>query len=1167
MSHSVVDENLPQLLDSRGGSHVTNVSAFDKDDFTSWKVRFLVFFNRLEPYLLKNLEDGPFDDESVSLDDEGNTKIWAFMAITEDEPSVGNADARSGQWVDITMKKTILMLTFTMWNIKGKTWINLENKSLKDKIINLKKVIEKWTYSKVTLDQLLSEQVSGNIVKALGGKGKRKEKISSKEVVFTKAGESSSVLAPEITSDLESECDSHEPLPPFPKLIGAAPSGTLESVISLSDLTLNMADLTFGTPDPKKTIPSIKVSPTYVIKKKTEKSPAEVKGLKRQIEIPSGTPPLSSQPSSSKASKKKTWFGPCKHCRFRNHLFDDCYSKPKYSTCGSTDHLTKEHLEHAAVKKTLSKLKAQSPLKPSPKKAHMIPKLFIEMPPKRSSPSESSTMSQAAIRMLVADSIIAALKTQTATMAEADNSVREILVAKRGNYKEFISCQPFYFNGTKRVVGLIRWFERTKSVFSRVNCVEENKVAFTTGNDLKTYVRRFQELAVLCPNMVPNNEKLMEVFIVGLPRSIEENVTALKPQNPKEAINIAQRLMDQVTKHNSIQGTNDHKRKFKDERNISSNNNYRNNYQNIRNNHTNDFRQQQNKRPETFRLYAATPTEKRHLTKNYRNKGPATGSNLQPVSVICHACGEKGHYQSQCSKTNINANERTYLLRDKNAHQDSNVVTGTFLLNHRPAKTLFDSGADRSFVSIYFASMLNIPSITLDTTYNIEMADRNLISINTVIQGCTLTLLNQPFEIDLMPIKLDSFDIFLGMDWLSKYHAKNFCDEKVVHIPIEDENLIIRGNQSRTRLSLISSKKTRKVYIQGMQVFIAQVMEKKSDEKRLENIPVVREFPDVFPEELHGLPPVHQVEFQIDLILRAAPVAHAPYRLAPSKMQELSNQLQELADRAQTEALKEENVQAENLRGMEKAFEIRTDGTRCIKNRSWLPLFGIQLDMSTAYHPETDGQSERTIQTLEDMIRACAIDFGKGWEKHLPLVELSYNNSYHASIKAVPFKAFYGQKCRSPVCWAEVGDTQLTGPEIIHETTKKIVQIRQHLQDARDRQRSYTNVLKQPMARSDSDSKMAKIADEASDCPKKHPNSRRPRIANRILEPTEKYSKESGPKVVFEDDSSRDIEGNGQMHQGVQIKAQENDKELKGVDGGVEPLSQEAQETQRAKEF
>nr|GEU89951.1 putative reverse transcriptase domain-containing protein [Tanacetum cinerariifolium] len=106
---------------------------------------------------------------------------------------------------------------------------------------------------------------------------------------------------------------------------------------------------------------------------------------------------------------------------------------------------------------------------------------------------------------------------------------------------------------------------------------------------------------------------------------------------------------------------------------------------------------------------------------------------------------------------------------------------------------------------------------------------------------------------------------------------------------------------------------------------------------------------------------------------------------------------------------------------------------------------GTQLDISTTYNPETDGQSERTIQTLEDMLRACVIDFGKGWERHLPLVKFSYNNSYHASIKATTFEALYGQNCRSPVCWAEVRDVQLTGPEIIHETTEKIVQIRQRL--------------------------------------------------------------------------------------------------------------------------
>nr|GEZ98233.1 putative reverse transcriptase domain, ribonuclease H-like domain, aspartic peptidase domain protein [Tanacetum cinerariifolium] len=114
---------------------------------------------------------------------------------------------------------------------------------------------------------------------------------------------------------------------------------------------------------------------------------------------------------------------------------------------------------------------------------------------------------------------------------------------------------------------------------------------------------------------------------------------------------------------------------------------------------------------------------------------------------------------------------------------------------------------------------------------------------------------------------------------------------------------------------------------------------------------------------------------------------------------------------------------------------------------------GTRLDMSTAYHPEIDGQSEMTIQTLEDMLRACAIDFGKGWVNHLPLVEFSYNNSYHASIKAAPFKALYGRKCCSPICWTEVREAQILGPELIQETTEKIVKIKQRMQATRDRQK------------------------------------------------------------------------------------------------------------------
>ncbi|GKB93708.1 reverse transcriptase domain-containing protein [Tanacetum coccineum] len=216
-----------------------------------------------------------------------------------------------------------------------------------------------------------------------------------------------------------------------------------------------------------------------------------------------------------------------------------------------------------------------------------------DMPPKKTSTSAAPAMTQAAIRQLVADSVAATLEAQAATIANADNPnrntrPRETPIAKRGNYKEFISCQPFYFNvtfatGTLTDDALFWWIAYAQPIrieqANRITWIELKKLLTNKycprtevkkmedefynlvmkGNDLKTYIRRFQELAVLCLNMVPNSEKLIEVFIGELPRSIEVNVTASRPQTLEEAITITRRLMDQVTKHNSEQGTNDHK--------------------------------------------------------------------------------------------------------------------------------------------------------------------------------------------------------------------------------------------------------------------------------------------------------------------------------------------------------------------------------------------------------------------------------------------------------------------------------------------------------------------------------------------------------------------------------------------------------------------------------
>ncbi|GJX72493.1 putative reverse transcriptase domain-containing protein [Tanacetum coccineum] len=175
--------------------------------------------------------------------------------------------------------------------------------------------------------------------------------------------------------------------------------------------------------------------------------------------------------------------------------------------------------------------------------------------------------------------------------------------------------------------------------------------------------------------------------------------------------------------------------------------------------------------------------------------------------------------------------------------------------------------------------------------------------------------------------------------------------------------------------------------------------------------------------------------------------------------------------------MKKTNSMEKLLRQYMKEVVSRHGDSKFISHfwKSLNKALGTQLDMSTAYHSQTDGQSERTIQTLEDMLRACVIDFGKGWDRHLPLVEFSYNNSYHTSIKAALFEALYGQKCRSPICWAKVKDAQLTGPKIVHETTEKIIRIKKRIQVTRDRQKSYADRRSKPLEFKAGDKVMLKV--------------------------------------------------------------------------------------------
>nr|GFA16496.1 putative reverse transcriptase domain-containing protein [Tanacetum cinerariifolium] len=496
-------------------------------------------------------------------------------------------------------------------------------------------------------------------------------------------------------------------------------------------------------------------------------------------------------------------------------------------------------------------------------------------------------------------------------------------------YTDLLKCQPLPFKGTEGVANLSQWFERMESVFHISNCAVENQVKFATctlhsvaltwwnthvktvGHDVAyaSYTQRYQELALLCERMFSEESDKIKKYIGGLPDMIHRSVVASKPKTMQEAVEIATELMDKKIRTFAEPETAS-KRKFK---NTSRN--------------TQNQQQQSNKRQNTGRVYTAASGEKKQYGGskplcakcNYHHDGPCTpkcrncnkighfardcrsttntnnANNQRGTGLgqktICYECEVQGHFKRECPKMKNNNNHgnqggrnnapaRVYAVGHAGTDPDANVVTGTFLLNNRYASVLFDTGADKSFVSTTFSTQINITPSTLDHYYDVELTDGRIIGLNTILRGCTLNLLNYPFNIDLMPIELGSFDAIIGMDWLAKYQAIIACAEKIVRIPWGNKTLIIHGDGSNqgnaTRLGIISYTKTEKYMMKGFPIFLAHITTK---------------------EDFPGLPPTRPVEFQIDLVPGAAPVARAPYRLAPSEMKELAEQLKELSDK------------------------------------------------------------------------------------------------------------------------------------------------------------------------------------------------------------------------------------------------------------------------------
>ncbi|XP_076955618.1 uncharacterized protein LOC143630508 [Bidens hawaiensis] len=253
---------------------------------------------------------------------------------------------------------------------------------------------------------------------------------------------------------------------------------------------------------------------------------------------------------------------------------------------------------------------------------------------------------------------------------------------------------------------------------------------------------------------------------------------------------------------------------------------------------------------------------------------------------------------NQVAQTPQGSNGRAFMINVNQAQSSRDVANGTFLFENRYASVLLDTGADKSFISLDFAYIINKPWDKLSKPFTIEVADGNSIIIDSVVRDCVIVLNRDEFLIDLISMQMGSFDAIVGMDWLTFNHAEVVCFEKFIRITLENGCILnVFCDTPMFKLNLMSCFQAQHYLRMKYVTFLALVVEKERKEKKISDISIVHDFPDVFPDDVTGLPPVRQVEFRVDLIPGSNPVAKAPYHLAPSEMRELSSQLQELLDK------------------------------------------------------------------------------------------------------------------------------------------------------------------------------------------------------------------------------------------------------------------------------
>nr|GEX92897.1 putative reverse transcriptase domain-containing protein [Tanacetum cinerariifolium] len=641
------------------------------------------------------------------------------------------------------------------------------------------------------------------------------------------------------------------------------------------------------------------------------------------------------------------------------------------------------------------------------------------------------------------------------------------------------------------------------------------------------YTDRFHELARLVHHLVTPKSKRIKRYVYGLIPQIQGMVEATEPKTIQKAV-------QEPSKNRNV----------KDD----------------------------NKRTKTGNAFATPPTLSGEKTQ-VKSCSKAKGNHQNQVMVVNEGqgCGNQGNHERG----------RAFMLGAEEARPDPNIMTCTFTLNDHYATTLFDSGADYSFVSTTFIPLLGIESNDLCFSYEIEIASGQLVEIDKVIKRCKLEMEGHMFDINLIPFGSESFDVIIGMDWLADHKAEIICHEKVVRIPLLDGKLLrVLGEKTEENMR--------------------KLMSDMAKEKEQEEIVVVSDFLEVFPDALSGLPPVREIEFQIELIPGAMPVVKSSYHLAPVREGVIREEHEEHLGLV-LELLKEEKMYAkfskcefwlrevhflghvingdgihvdpskiksvknwkalrtssevclflglagyyhsfiENFskiakpltvltqkkamnmalqssikdrilaaqkeasdeflglqRGIDEMAELRSDGALYYLNRIWVLLKGMKKDIAvyvskclTCLKVKAEQQRPSSLLQQPDIQewkwKRIAMDFvtklprtssghGTIWDVHLPLVEFSYNNSYHSSVRCAPFEALYGRKCRSAIMWAEVGEGQLIGPGLVQEATKKISQIKDRLKATRDRQKSYVDQRRKPLEFSVGDYVLLKVS-------------------------------------------------------------------------------------------